>query len=240
MVDEVLPHGPVHSRGDRDLQLRTDSVGRGDEERVGHPGEIRTEEAAESPDVAHHALRERGADRVFRARDGAHLRVDVDAGIRVGRPAGIRHGADRSRALRHRTAASRGESASLTTLSGDVSPERIVTSDAARPKASATRETTSLFALPFSGGAFTDSLSAPPWAPSTRRREAPAETRRRRRTLRPSSSVENSSESAATSEAAVRALRRARAVGRSGRASLRRRLRAARRRGRAWPEDRAP
>ena len=106
MVDEILSDRAVDSRGDRDLHLRADAVGRSDEERVGHPGEIRAEEAAEAPDVADDALRERGADRLLRAGDGAHLRVDVDAGVRVGQRAGVRHGADRSRALRHRTAAS--------------------------------------------------------------------------------------------------------------------------------------
>ena len=140
--------------------------------------------------------------------------------------------------LRHRAAASRGASASRTTLSGDVSPETISTSDGARPNVSATRETTSLFALPFSGGAFTDSLSAPPWTPSTRRREAPAETRRRRRTLLPPSSGEKSRASAATGRCrqgfAARTSRGKVSAGLSPE-----RPRAARRWERAWPAGRA-
>src|SRR5664279_5802558 len=80
----------------------------------------------------------------------------------------------------HRRAASSRVRGNRTTLSGEVSPETISTSDVARPNVSATSARTSRFALPFSGGAFTDSLSAPPCTPRIRRREAPAETRRRR------------------------------------------------------------
>jgi len=52
-------------------------------------GEIRAEQPAEAADVAHDTLRERGADRVFRAGDGPHLRVDVDAGVRVTSAGGV-------------------------------------------------------------------------------------------------------------------------------------------------------
>jgi len=65
-------------RRDRDSDLRPDSVGRGDEEGVHHPPEIGAEEATEAPDVAHDAGREGRADRLLRAGDGGHLRVDVD------------------------------------------------------------------------------------------------------------------------------------------------------------------
>ena len=56
VVDQVGAHGVVHAQGKRHLQLGADTVGAGNQDRVGVFGGVQAEEAAKSADLAQHLL----------------------------------------------------------------------------------------------------------------------------------------------------------------------------------------
>ncbi len=85
VVDGVDAADVVAPRGDGDLQLRADAVGRSDQDRLAIGGEVGPKEPAETADIAEDAGRERRADRGSGSRESAGFRVDVHAGRRVAR-----------------------------------------------------------------------------------------------------------------------------------------------------------
>jgi hypothetical protein len=80
VIDEVCATGVVASRLESDLELRPDTVRRGDQNRLAIGGEVRPEEPSESADVSENPRREGRPDDVPRACERRGFGVDVDAG----------------------------------------------------------------------------------------------------------------------------------------------------------------
>ena len=79
VIDEVGAHRVVDPGQERDLELRADAVGAGNQDGIGVVRRREPEHAAEGADFRQHARRERGARDVLDAADGVIARFDVDA-----------------------------------------------------------------------------------------------------------------------------------------------------------------
>jgi hypothetical protein len=80
VVDEILADRVVAVRQEGDLELRADTVGAGDQDRVGQAGGVQAEEAAERTDLGEDARRERGARKALDAAHRLVAGVDIHPG----------------------------------------------------------------------------------------------------------------------------------------------------------------